>query len=300
MYKNKVSALLCLLLVIGLGARTPAIVHETLTIEKQVQLKNKTAPTQSEDDDIIVIWVHGTNSFQWVKNIFCYKFFYNKPGMHNACTYPANVQLSKITETLAKADPAHFKLKNTYLFGWSGKLSAEERETAGKDLMEAIKVLVHDYRTAHGGKNPKIYMITHSHGANVALSMVRDWDVPPITRLIMLAAPVQALTAERCKDTTLFEEVYSIYSSKDIMQVMDPQKFSTGRGTTFSQRIFQHQENVVQAEIIIDGKSPAHITFILLPFVSYLPQIVEKMHSWRADDGNQEEKRHILDICTVV
>lgn len=299
MNKSKVTALLCLLFAMVLNANGPAVIHETLTIDKQALGTKQTVQMQSEEDDIIVIWVHGTNSFQWVKNIFCYKFFYTKPGMHNACTYPANVQLSKITETLAKADPVHFKLNNIYLFGWSGKLSAEEREAAGKDLMEATKKLVQEYRADHEGKNPKIYMITHSHGGNVALSMVRDWDVPPITRLIMLAAPVQALTALRCKDTTLFEEVYSIFSSKDIMQVMDPQKFSTGRGTTFSQRIFPHQENVLQAEITINGKSPAHITFILQPFVSYLPQIVEKMHSWRADGGNEEEKRHVLDVTVA-
>ncbi len=299
MIKNRFGILLFLLLTIVLNAVTPEVIHETLHIDRHEEIVKVAEQERTDEDDIIVIWVHGTNSFQWVKKIFCHKFFYTKPGMHNICTIPANVQLSKIAETLAKADSAHFKLKNMYIFGWSGALSVSARDQAGKELGKAVKKLINDYRTTHGGRDPKIYMFTHSHGANVALSMVHEGDVPPITRLIMLAAPVQALTSSRCKDTLLFEEVYSIYSSKDLIQVIDPQYISTGRGNTFSERIFPHQENVVQAEITIDGKSPYHITFILLPFISYLPQIVERMHSWRENGGNQEEKRHVLEICTT-
>jgi len=299
MQKNRFTVLSILVLATVLHAATPEIIHETLCVNRHEAINNSDAQIQAEDDkDIIVIWVHGTNSFQWLKNIFVHRLFYTKQGMHNVCTLPTNVQLSKIAETLSKSDPAHFKLKNMYVFGWSGKLSVTARDKAGKDLTRAVKKLVIEYRTTHQGKNPKIYVITHSHGGNVALSMAHDPDMPPITRLIMLAAPVQELTASHCKDTMLFDEVYSIYSSKDLMQVMDPQYISTGRGTTFSQRIFPHQENVLQAEITVDGKSPAHITFILLPFVACLPQIVETMHAWRQDGGNQEEKRHVLEICT--
>lgn len=298
MHKNRIWLLNFLWLAAILNANTPEIIHETLYVHQQ-QIENPIDQVKSEADDIIVIWVHGTNSFQWFKKLFIHHFFYTKLGMHNISKIPANVQLSKIADTLAKADPVHFKLKNMYVFGWSGALSAEARDQAGKDLTKAVKKLVNDYRAVHGGKDPKIYIITHSHGGNVALNMVHDVDIPPITRLIMLAAPSQELTSQKVKDTLLFEEVYSIYSSKDLMQVMDPQYISTGRGTTFSKRIFPHQENVVQAEVTIDGKSPRHIDFIFLPFVSYLPKIVQQMHSWRENGGNQEEKRHVVDVCTA-
>jgi len=289
-----------LILVTIVHAANPEVVCENFFID-QVALVNNAAHLHQQEQDVITVWVHGTSSFQWFKKLFFKNFFSVLPGIYVACKLADKVHFRKIAETLASADPVNFPLKNIYVFYWSGALSPDARKKAGEDLYKALKKVVDEYRADHNGITPRINIITHSHGANVALNMEKEEDGPAVNRLIMLAAPVQEITAAHCKDTALFEEVFSLYSSADIIQIMDPQGLykHDGKVPLFSQRRFPHQENVLQAQIKMNGYSPKHVDFILLPFVVLIPSVVEKMHTWREDNGNQDEKTRLLQIYTV-
>src|SRR5690606_21498756 len=113
-------------------------------------------------------------------------------------------------------------------------------------------------------------IIAHSHGGNLALHMAKIRTAPsPLTvkSLILLACPVQEKTMHLI-DTPMFQRIYSLYSSFDLVQVLAPQlrrsdltkpyfaKASKGtqkkRGykiPSFSSRLFPQHPHVIQAKI---------------------------------------------------
>lgn len=224
----------------------------------------------------ITVWIHGT---KLTPTIICKNFFYRKLGLHGAKEYDEKYHKRAIANTLCSVCPEDYTLDDFYFFGWNGKLSFKERENASKEFYTALLDLVHAYNKKYHAQ-PKIRIITHSHGANVALHMaeIQDQERPIfIDEIIMLGAPVQERTKHlACHEC--FGKIYSFYSGTDLFQIIDPQGlYKDGRSKkTFSERTFDHYDNVKQARIKINKRSLMHIDFLLLSFITHLPMLCKE------------------------
>lgn len=232
----------------------------------------------------ITIWVHGTKRLPHVAPLpIVKKFFDCKPGLHPAHSLDTSFHHRAICETLVKTDPQRFPADHIYLFGWSGKLSFKEREQAAQDLNRDMERLIQEYEKKFKTK-PKIRVITHSHGGNVALNLARQKTTMPIEidELILLACPVQVKTKSLIQHA-MFKKIYSLYSIVDMIQVADPQGLyahehnNNGSSPLFSQRRFPDQSNLVQHEIRLSKRPIMHVEFMLGHFLKKLPSILASL-----------------------
>ncbi len=231
----------------------------------------------------ITIWVHGTRFFP---EPILKRFFYCKEGLHHYTSLDPSYRHHKLAQTLSESDPDHFQAEHFYLFGWSGALSFKEREKAARRLYEQITKLRADYLQKYG-KEPIIRIISHSHGGNVVLLLVKvkdPADMLIIDELILLAVPVQEETKEFASDP-LFKKIYSLYSYVDTLQVVDPQGWQCKKSgcPLFSERKFPHHEKICQCAIKCNNRSIMHIEFIKGSFLRYLPQILAELEIWREE-----------------
>jgi hypothetical protein len=184
----------------------------------------------------VTIWVHGTRigSFMPLGIVSTlegleHRVLYAPPGLHQANEIDPELYHHKIPGFISAADPARFPLKDIWVYGWSGDLDSRARQEAGLRLSTDLKPLIQKY-IQQDGQPPEITFITHSHGGNVILIMsqyltLKDLGNIPITA-IMLACPVQKATEQFIK-SPLFGQIYNIHSHDDIVQIIDPQAFSS-------------------------------------------------------------------------
>lgn len=247
-------------------------------------------------DKPLTIWVHGT---KLTPTIVCAHFFFRLPGMNPATDYKPCYHKRQLAELLCNIDPEQYALDHFYFFGWSGKLCFAEREKASEDLLQAILKLTREYEEQHQ-KKPKIRIITHSHGGNVALNLARINEQKQliIDELILLGCPVQENTKHFIK-ADCFKKVYAFYSGSDMFQIIDPQglyKKSVSK-KIFSERIFDQHQKLRQAHIKLHGRSLMHIEYLCFPFLTQLPQLCRQIDQWYTslqDNDNSYEK--IMDI----
>ncbi len=273
--------------------------------------------TETHESPPITIWVHGT--------LIIYTPSYHKIFGEQACmlhinAFPEKHHFREIAETIANHDPEHFPLEEFYVFGWSGKLKQQEREKAAEVLHKEIISLSEAYEKKYG-KKPIIRIIAHSHGGNVALSMAKIKPLlrqgseeqahhPTIKSLILLACPVQ----ERTKHlicTPMFNHVYSLYSSFDLVQIIAPQlrrlctKYECPHKhhkyhytlMPFSSRVFPTYSHLTQAKVKINDLPISHTKFSSTKFVALLPTILQKLDSWHEETlANNTISKHKL-LC---
>ncbi len=152
------------------------------------------------------------------------------------------------------------------------------------------------------GKKPKLRIITHSHGGNVALNLCRI-ESPGyplvVDELIFLAIPVQYETKSLVhKDC--FKKIYVFYSGGDLIQIIDMQPIIKIWGKSRrrrrrscrvpSERYFPHADNVRQAKIKRGGWALSHSDFLLPKFLKHLPELIDKLDELY--DTLPEEKLH--------
>ncbi len=195
---------------------------------------------------------------------------------------PASLQgkhsiLGCIPSILHQACPEQFHINSFYLYGWHGRLCFKARKKAALVLYKILK--------DHQGP---ITLMAHSHGCNVALNIAQVAELYKdrnfkIDRLILLACPVQAVTACYAK-SPVFKRVYSFYSTGDLLQIADPQRVYLESRLLcrilraplplFSERLFPPSPNLIQIRILLDKKSPGHINFLLSRFLRKLPAVI--------------------------
>lgn len=232
----------------------------------------------------ITIWIHGTKGTVNHIPLDTLKHFFNcKQGLHPARSLCECHHHRQIADILTTTDPLRFPAEHFYLFGWSGKLSYQEREETARILYTEIKELSARYKKEYG-VTPTIRLITHSHGGNVALNLAyvknpADTEFA-IDELILLACPVQAKTAPCIKDP-LFKKIYSLYSTRDFIQILDPQEvihnIREKRLPLFSQRRFAEQPNLRQIVVKRKKRAISHIEFMLEKFLVTLPTILNDL-----------------------
>jgi hypothetical protein len=180
----------------------------------------------------VTIWMHGTRGTAFLPLGISqsaldteYRMCFCPFGLNHTSTVDENLYHGTVGTTLHQADPVEFPLEHSYAFGWSGDANPLERAAWGKELYETLVRLKEKY--ANRGLKARITLITHSHGGNVALNIARyadelnDEDF--IYRLILLGCPIQNETMHFAT-SPVFTQVYSFFSSFDMMQVIDPQK----------------------------------------------------------------------------
>ncbi|MGE0009286.1 MAG: hypothetical protein AB7F19_01985 [Candidatus Babeliales bacterium] len=229
----------------------------------------------------INVWVHGT---RLTPKIFFKKFFHVTRGLHKATNLEPSYHHRAIAECLHTIDQDKFNLNNFYLFGWSGKLSFEKRKQAAQELCKELNQLITDYTLEHGVR-PKVRVITHSHGGNVALNMAlfAQNNELSLDELVLLACPVQEATQNLIKHSC-FKAIYSLYSTRDVLQVIDPQGIYFGEyesidfDNLFSKRQFPQHPKLKQAEIQYNNRGILHVEFLLIEklsgFIQHLPHIL--------------------------
>ncbi len=285
------------------GCKRPALAKKNLDL---TQVRLPVIPTEkTEQEPMITVWIHGTRLFKlFAHPIDEYVHAAPPTGLRLATQLSPKHRLQTIARSLNTVDPVRFPLEHFYVFGWSGDLSFSEREKAAQKLYTELKTVLADYHTAHG-VTPRIRLITHSHGGNVALNLAKIYDPADnihIAQAILLAAPVQKETSAYARDP-FFEKIYALYSTMDNLQVMDPQGLyktvhNEKRHLEFSKRRFPVQDNLRQAKIKVNGHGIAHIGFISRGFINYLPTIIDTLDSWETENHAQPGQERLLTLHT--
>ena len=262
-----------------------------------VAKENKKKNKKTKEQHVITIWIHGTRSHNivnnFIKNVLFTDIFYRKIGLHPATSYEKKYNLRKIAENICMQNTERFVLENFYFFGWSGNLSHKKRKEAAAKLHKTTLTLINKYEKKHG-ITPKIRLITHSHGGNLACCLQKRNKKSKrklrIYELILLACPVQKKTSHLLKDD-MFETIYSLYSGLDIIQVIDPQGFellqkykTKQKRPFFSERRFAPQPNLTQVKLKINGRGILHVEFLLQKFTTLLPHILTEIDNWKKQD----------------
>lgn len=300
--------LFCLLVLLLAGCGKTKIIREKVFIKKTAHIKTTIKIKEAEKQeptqlcDYITVYIHGT---KLAPRALVRRIFHIPDGLVPAATFENQYHLRSIADTLSAADPVRFSDEYMFLFGWSGALRFEDREQAAQDLYKQLKPVIKSYEQKYG-KTPKLRIITHSHGGNVALNLAKLKDDPHfiIDELILLACPVQEATAGLIRDA-MFKEVFVLYSSLDLTQIIDPQGLYTHDGDRpmWSQRRFPKQDNITQVKLKLNGHALFHADFIRLKFMAMLPQIIDKMREFQKlclnePDMNSKKVQQILSVYT--
>ena len=225
-----------------------------------------------QTEPTITIWIHGARPF----GPNTYNLGIKSPTLFD----PAN-NIAKTAYTLIKADPTKFPLNHFYIYSWSGILDFTERQHAANILHTEIVQLINNYKTTHG-ITPKIRVLAHSHGGNVALNLAAVANSNfIIDELILLAIPVQEKN-KALASSSLFKRVFSLYSTIDYAQIIDPQGLYNDSGTHsfFSGQRFNSSKNLMQVKTKINGAACKHLQFNDLATLKLLPCIIDQLNEW--------------------
>jgi len=232
----------------------------------------------------VTIWIHGTNLKtvvpRWMHKLIPARYQSRSDEVVSELIKATDLKqksaVYKAAKLLADADSKDFDLNNFYLFRWSGSLDEHARENAAVDLYCMLSDIVRRMEFEYGGV-PKITIIAHSHGGNVALSLAKVYDKEntkfKIDKLILLACPVILSTKNLVLDPFI-KQVYSLYSNWDWVQVMDPQGMSKGG---FSGRTFPLSPKLKQASVQKSGRGLYHMEFKDQDFIKLIPSIISLM-----------------------
>ena len=249
--------------------------------------------THADRHPTVTIWIHGT---RLIPNPVFHAYVYSPPGLNPVTVLDSSYHLRQVADAIVHADPINYPLDHFYIFGWSGKLSAEERTSAAQFLYQELVRLKTIYQEMHG-ITPRLRIITHSHGGNIALQLARlqqPEDHMTIDELILLACPVQKNTMDHVHDP-LFKQVYSLYSSLDIFQVLAPQfcyRVQRKKGNKqywqlkmplFSSRKFEPHEKLAQIKVKVNGRAISHTKFTSTSFTRTLPTVVKEIAAWQTE-----------------
>ncbi len=227
----------------------------------------------------ITIFVHGTHTAT-MNRIF--KPFIGVPNRIVKVSSLSNRHYMCNIANVLSHTGSEFPWQDFYAYGWSGILCPKEREMAAENLYSEIKKLILEYKKQ--SLDPKITIVTHSHGGNVALNLAKFKEVDSflIDRLILLAVPVQKMTSKFVEDS-LFNKIYSFSSSLDLLQVGDPQalysasKIDDKKCPFFSKRFFKPTKNLRQVKVKINNRAIFHVEFVMERFIKFIPDLIKQM-----------------------
>lgn len=186
------------------------------------------------------------------------------------------------------------RINHYYTFGWSGLLNHKMRHLESKILYDALLLEVKKFQKK--GINPKICLVSYSHGGNIALKLGEVYvaeQYPPenkltVDQLIFFGLPVVPET-DYFINSDIFKRVYHIYSFGDRVQRLDI--FSLNRLS--SNRLFHKRSDfslpskLVQIELRI--RRPIKLKEQLYPEKKdWLDFLTNRRKMRNADPGHSE------------
>jgi hypothetical protein len=230
----------------------------------------------------VTIYVHGTTTKLGLQ--FLSKFLpevgYGAPGLHHVDEMEKKALFRRDVDILCAGDSKRFNKDHFYTFRWSGTLSFSARQIAGKELYEAVIKLLEEYKKKYG-YYPKIRIMTFSHGGNVALNMASHLPFfkgeHVHLELLIVACPVQKVTEKFIQHREI-DSVYTIYSTRDLLQIVDTYTFEKKR--YFPKRFFKNTcDNCRQIKVLINKRGLGHLD-LLRSFMLHLPDALNKADSF--------------------
>lgn len=275
---------------------------KTEIVKRTVFIDRKSRETASEAVlPAITVWVHGSTTTRPLSD-----YVHGCPdGLHKIMDLSKKYRLRSFAKELSIVAPTRFPVDHFYAFGWPGDLDFALRENEARKLYAELQKLVAAYRMQYG-VDPVIRLITHSHGGNVALNLakVKDPKDTFTVEAILMACPIQKATSALAA-SPFFSKVYSLYSTMDMIQVVDIQGMykipeNEKRTLTFSGRRLDWSPSLRQARLTINRHGLPHLAFITRSFVGMLPAIIDEIDRWEAEDasGCNPEAERILAIKT--
>lgn len=249
--------------------------HKELYRRKLYFIKDKPvlhSSLQYQQNPTITVWIHGARPFE--ANTY-------NIGLKSIDLFDQKDYIAQSITALIKSDPIKFSHNHFYIYSWSGILDFSERQRASNILYSELVKLLEDYKKTHGIL-PKLRIMAHSHGGNVALNLAANRDHKFIVdELILLAVPVQMKNHEYVH-SPLFKRVLSLYSTIDIPQIIDPQLFYRESGTylLFSGQRFTPAANLLQVKIKINGAACQHLQFNDISTLTILPYMLDELIAW--------------------
>lgn len=256
--------------------------------------KNEIYTTKPPATPTITVWIHGACPFAYNT--------YNL-GLRQLAEFDPKNELALIADTLIHSDPITFNPHMFYIFSWSGALDFEERKKAAEVLYKELSKQIALFKKEHDFA-PKIRLIAHSHGGNVALNLALIPDnTLEINELLLLAVPVQNYNKHLIQ-SPLFKRIFSLYSTIDLPQVIDPQGiYKNSRAESFfSGQRFTPCHNLMQVKVKINGTACRHLQFNANPMLSILSSIIEQLNQWMNEIPVQDllcdKNRFMLSVYT--
>lgn len=262
----------------------------------------------------ITIYIHGTLPPKLLLKVpLLRKFFQCPPGLRKI----EALETSHVKEALSALcikNPGDYPLEHCYAFGWEGALNHGARKHAALTLYKELCELIVRYQQESIA--PKITLLTHSHGGNLALCLPYgaeqgEKEKIRIDTLILLACPVQAKTAGY-SNHELFDKVYSIHSHHDLFQVLDPQGIHEfldylktfglectltnlrKMGPLFSERHFPKNSKARELNVKYSHRELLHIEFLLPHFIESLPHLIATIQNSAPQSHQPTELTYIF------
>ena len=300
--KNIIITNLFLIILIFSGCKKKKVILKRVEIKQSICSSDINLEHDQKVANV-TIWIHGTRLLpKWMAN----RYFESDPGLNTAEAVNKKFYMRTVVETISASESKKHPFDDFYVFGWSGDLSFKQREKAAQDLHDSLLKLIEKYKSLN--LQPKITIISHSHGGNVALNLVKflQCDDLEIDNLILLACPVQNETKQFIKHK-IFKKIYSFYSSMDVFQILDPQglhgfnknqdKDSKCYLPLFSERRFECHEKLCQVKIKINGRGVLHSEFLSQRFLRMIPQIIGAIDSnWQLNSDQSINPEYLLSI----
>jgi len=242
-------------------------------------LKNESC-TKHQVTPTITVWVHGARPF--AENTY-------NLGLKQLPEFDPKNELAIIADALTHADPITFNPHMFYIFSWSGSLDFEERKKAAESLYNELSQQVSLFKKEHV-LAPKIRLLAHSHGGNVALNLALIPDnTLEIDELLLLAVPVQNYNKHLIQ-SPLFKRIFSLYSTIDLPQVIDPQGIykNSHAESFFSGQRFTPCHNLMQVKVKINGAACRHLQFNAKPMLSILSPVIDQLNQWMDEVPTEE------------
>lgn len=258
-----------------------------------IELKISSDHTTTEDHSI-TIFVHGTYLMRKVLQYSpCRQLMYCPQGLTLVKHLPENYHFHKIALGCIACDNNSYSIDQFYVFGWESEhVSDQIRNKAAKILVEQIYEVVVDYYMRYN-LIPKIRLIGFSHGGNVVLHTANHLPLYADMQDIEIEAwlfgtPVQMINHDLV-NSDYFKAIYSIYSKKDIVQVIDPQGLRNRELTKnnfWSSRTFSKNSRCIQVDFTVNGKYIGHAYYnSIFQYFPRIKKMIEKQSMHLSSGG---------------
>ena len=249
--------------------------------------------SMATEDHSITVFVHGTFPIRRILNNPLSPFrrlVYCPEGLSLAKNLPNHYHYHDVAKNCVDKNSNHFSLDHFYTFGWKSECVYDfVRNDAAKKLVEELNVVVKKYQSQYNIV-PKVRLIGFSHGGNVLLNTANHLPISinsekVLFELWLLGTPVQVINSHLVNSEN-FSKVYSLYSTSDWIQRMDPQglRNKEAKDCLWSDRTFKKDSQCLQIQLTVDGYPIGHSRYRTI--LKHFPQIKQLVEDQSENENN--------------